>query len=1061
MDSTDASRLTIHSRPSSWGSATEDCRSPSDSGSPSCYTLSTLSGDPMSAISSGTLPFAMYVGDSDTLSPGNSTSSTLARLAWKPLEVNKDGSEGGTGIQHSKLPPIPKFPSHLLPEGHATQHVQVGTSNLIYSQSIRSEHPNIHDTPSPSSDVEPLPRHCYVPPKSVTSSRQYPIGTAIGFTRLSETLHTDIIPGKTVPPRLPNTLHTDIFPGKTVPPKLEDADSPAAESFYQGSNAQTRGSETSTQPTAIPTTHTHGTVNTTPLTQPTIQNDSPGLRFGFSPRPAPTSRIGSSVASPPQPIHIRSPPQNINEEWHPPPQTPTRALSLSARPSVMPQLPITSNQPQLGHSHSASNQSGLSHSRSDSTSSTTGLISAPGRTRSFSGKQPSPFKLNPGNQIYPGPPGTSKDAPYRVPASKFSDDGDGDNDDGTELAKKQWKVHVTAPLTLSLLFFCGLMSAGLHHIFYAQLHGTAPSEDFQQWYTRAGIAIAVFTVACWIGCVAICYRQRVWSTLFKKSVKISGIDALWGLNQDPSLFLVREAWKKSKVAMGLGLIMWILPLTTIFVPGALTIRPHVHASSQGCLVPTFTPPSADQTLLSPADMDRLLQAEPAKDVPLLSSRSNSIILTTAVKRIATVTAFSGKVPDFPLPAGCGNQGNCSYTSSFTAPGYKCDVVTPEEAKKNGPWGPLGFESYFSESKGMTFYSVLPDNSTQANTVNTTSVGKTAYDLGFGSFWVASRFLGEKFTTADPSLLLDPSKGKKEMYTDEFFRCTDYVVAYDNVRFDYTDGHMDVQLSDTPDRGIRYLSPVDYTQFTGSNGKDLTDSVIFSRVAHDFTLSILAGDMLVRNSIFFSTPQTPGTALLDESRFFGAADGKGILGKFNLPRADLRSKIEELHRNVTLSFLSEPRLTGTYFAAATCQSTTNGLIYKYRSFVLLLTYGIACFLTTVSIVVGIISLSANGFATDFSFSRILCTTRNPILDGITRGESSLGSATERVGRQELRFGEIWIKGGRKEKRGLEVLREEDDYDLERGNSLKYNVKVGHAAFGVPSEVMSLRKGRGYA
>jgi len=996
-------------------------------------------------------------------------------MAWKPLELNKDrnGEASGSGIQHSRLPPVPKFPAHLT-GGAATQQVKVDTMIITYSQSIRSEHPNILDTPSPM-DVEPLPKTCYVPPKPIQTQRQYPIGTAIGSATMNadwatrETLHTDITPGKTVPPRFPDTLHTDIIPGKTVPPKLPE--SPAAESYYNGSNAPTQASGSSTpqtQASAISSPHTQGTVNTTPLTQATKKYNSPGLRFGFSPQPTPSARTGLAMGSPPAPLHIRSPTRSLSGEWHPPPQTPTRSLSLSARPSAMPQLPTSMNQVQSSHSHSSSTQSQApSHTRSNSTSSTTGLISAPGRTRSFSGNRPSPFKLNPGNQVYPGPPGTKSDIPRRASASKFSDDGDGDDNDndGADLAKKGWIVHFAVPLTLCLLFLCGLMSAALHHIFYGQLHGTSPSREFQQWHTRAGIAIPVFTVACWVGCVVICYKQTVWSTLTQKNVKISGIDALWGLVHNPSLFLVREAWRKSRVAMGLGVIMWILPLTTIFVPGALTIRPSTHDSSQGCLVPTFAPPSGDQPLLSPAEMDRLQGSMPTKNLPLTSFRSGSVVLTAAVKRVATTTATSGHIPDYPLPEGCGNQGNCSYTTSFTAPGYKCDFVTAEDARKQGPWGPVGFDHIFAPSSGgMNFYSNKADNRTKSPTsANSTDTLTSEEMFGFGSFWVAVRTLGEEFTNADPSLLLDPTKAKKEMYKDQIFQCSDYVVAYDNVKFSYVDGRMSVQLSNAADQGIRYLTPVDYTQYSKSNGSDLTDAAIFSRVAHSFTLSILLGDMVIAKSELSSTSQILGTELVDQSRFFGSADGTGIADKFALPRADLKSKLEELHRNVTLSFLSEPRLMGTFYTSAACKSTTNGLIYNYSSSALLISYGLACFFTTIAIIVGVIALRANGFATDFSFSRILCTTRNPTLDSTTWGESCLGTVTERVRRQELRFGEIWVKGSRKnrEKRGLGVVKEEDGVDLEEGSHKRYGVNVGHAAFGVPSEVMSLRKGRGYA
>ena len=1004
--------------------------------------MSTLTGSEI-------LTFAL--GDTSTpVSPECSTTSSLAKVAWKPLEVTKNGSQGGQqgNARLLGLPPLPKLPLDI--PGAETQMVRSEIRTVTYALSIMSEHPNIVNTPT-SSDIEPLPNTFYVSPRTMTSPHQFPIGIAIGSSsqalqyqpgetlhtdiipgktappkfsntlhtdiipgktvppKLSDTLHTDIIPGKTVPPKLSGTLHTDIIPGKTVPPRLPDADSPAAESFYQDRTSSTPPAPQN-KGRVMPT---EGTVASTPSAQSTI-------------------KVGSALGSPPLPIQVRSPPRNISEEWHPPPQTPTRSLALFARPSAMPQLPANDS-PQPGYPHTRFAQS--SHSHSDSTSSTAGLVSAPAKTRSFSGNKPSPFKLNPGNQVFPAPPGTSTGLPFREQTSKFSDDGDGNGNNGKGSVKRQWTIHFNIPLILGILFFCGSLSAVLHHIFYSHIHGTAPPHELQQWYTRAGVAISVFTVACWIGCVSICYKQRVWLTLGQKSIKITGIDALWGLTQDPSFFLVGEAWRKSKVAMGLGIIMWILPLSIIFVPGSLTIQPDVHGINQTCLVPTFTP-STDQPL-----------SLPAKDLPLLTTQSVKASLSMAVKRIATVTAFSGNIPDYPLPDGCGGQVNCSYLISFNAPGYKCDVVTPEEAKKDGPWGQFGFEQLFQISNNSTLiYWAKADNRTMVDTSQTTA---DTYH-GFGGFWVAFRSLADGLTTADPSLL-NPSKAN-EVFKEEIFHCVDYIVSYKDVRFVFVDGHMDVQLSDSEDRGIQYVAPVDYTQFSKNNSKDFTDGATLNRAVHEFTLSILEGKMNLLTTQVFSTTQVPGTYLVDEDQNVNA-------GNYVFPRADLRSKMEELHRNITFSFLSQPRLKGTFYTSSTCETTTSRLIYVYRLPALLATYGAACFLTTIALIVGITSLKSNGFATDFSFSRILCTTRNPVLDEITRGESCLGTASDRVGRQELRFGEILVRGGKKSKEKQSGGVKEED-DLEFGNNKRLCAKEGHAAFGIPSEVMCLRKGRCY-
>ncbi|KAF8472694.1 hypothetical protein BDZ91DRAFT_760177 [Kalaharituber pfeilii] len=908
-------------------------------------------------------------------------------------------------------------PINVTGEGATTQVVRVEKTTVTYSHSIRSEHPDVLDTPY--SEVPPLPSTAYVPevPPQAPARQNKPINGQIGAALSSE-----------LPRKMDSeTLHTDVIPGKTVPPVLLP-ESPAAESYYHASSSHT--------PSTIPQATT-----------------SSGLRFDFSPPQQFASSVASpkpasSAASPPPPIQIK--PLGPAGEWRPPPQTPTRSLSLSNRPSAISQ--ITSYRPST-HSHTSSGQS---HRHSDSNSSTTGLISGPSRTRSFSGNKPSPFKLNPNNQTFPGPPVTPEssntssrksDVPQRMPTSKFSDDGDDHDDDGSELAKKQWSVHFTTPLTICMLFFCGLVSAALHHIFYSQLHDTSPSQEFQEWHFRAGVAISVFTIACWVGCTAVCYKQHVWTILGQKNVKISGIDALWGLIQDPSLFFVKEAWRKSKVAMGLGIILWTLPLTTIFVPGALTVLPQVSESKQPCMVPTFDQGSdaSQRAVMSPEEMDRILKTKPAKDLILVIGSPRDSILTVPVKKMSTTTAFSGKIINYPFPEGCGNQGNCSYTISFTAPGWKCDVMSQDEAKRNGPWS-AGELSDLTSTKGSTvaFYSTRIDNKlAQKNDSNTRA----------GVFWVAFRALKDEFTTADPSLLIDPTKATENMFESSIFRCVDHIAKYNNVKFEWVAGQMGVRLPNTEDQGIQYIAPVDYSQFSRDGQIDVNAPAIFNRVAHDFTFSILTGKLEIRNRTeLFRSSQIEGTDLMDMTRLYGKVkdNDSGVNERYYLPKPNLKFLFEELHRNVTFSFLSDPRVANTFYTSTMCLSNSSSLIYHYKPLALLLAYGIACFFTSLAIIVGIISLRANGFATDFSFSRILCTTRNTTLDTICKGESCTGTVTDRVERQELRFGEVWVKKSKtKEKRGLEMLREEDDIDLEAGNSRQFT-KAGHAAFGMPSE-----------
>ncbi|KAI5809818.1 hypothetical protein DFH27DRAFT_536432 [Peziza echinospora] len=798
---------------------------------------------------------------------------------------------------------------------------------------------------------------------------------------------------------------------------------------------------------------------------------------GYEIAPAPAASVPKTTSKPvPAPIVLKSPPVG---EWHAPPQTPIRSLSLAHRPvdpATLPTLPARAPpsaawSPQSQASPPTQNsQSPPSHVRSDSSSSTTRLM---GRTRSFSGgNKPSPFKLNPGNQQYPAPPSSVANSNFslRPPTSKFSDDGDDSKKQKKASKNNQWTVHFTTPLTLSIFFLCGLISAALHHIYYSQLNDTYPG-SMQRWHTSAGIAISMFTIACWAACVAICYRQSVWSTLMKTDVKISGIDALWGLIQDPSLFLVGEAWRKSRISMMLGLFIWILPVTIFLVPGSLTVFPQLQEHNAACVVPSFNPPTEEQAkLLSQAPLAEIMALKPKKTLNMMVNSTKTVVLSNESKRLLTVSSFSGDIVDYAIPEACQAEGECSYNLSFTAPGYKCDAKTKEEASKGGPWG-VDFDGLFSlTGEKVYFYSGKASTAVQSGGLNDTRTG-------FGSFWSFVRTIKPEALKANPTLLSNPGKVSASESETQFFRCVDYLVQYDNVKFEYKKSKMHVVFPNTQSRGMTFRTPVDYTQVNRDPRSTDGSSILFNRVAHEYTMSMLLRDTFITNANA-TTPtlvrqgQTEALRVMDENTLFGqdVSGPNGIQERFTLPSINMRTLVEDVHRNNTFSLLAEARFKESYYIPTTCVYKTQGVIYKYHAFSLMVAYGVACFLTTIGLIVGIICFWKNGFVADFTFSRVLCTTRNPTLDELCRGDSCMGTASENVGHRRLRFGEVWIKGKKqhwtepilsKIKGGLGIVQEESNDDVEEGHTKEKTLRIGHAAFGVHSEVVALKKGKAYA
>ncbi|ROV96276.1 hypothetical protein VMCG_07704 [Cytospora schulzeri] len=147
--------------------------------------------------------------------------------------------------------------------------------------------------------------------------------------------------------------------------------------------------------------------------------------------------------------------------------------------------------------------------------------------------------------------------------------------------------------------------------------------------------------------------------------------------------------------------------------------------------------------------------------------------------------------------------------------------------------------------------------------------------------------------------------------------------------------------------------------------------------------------------------------------------------------DVPAAIEDLSHNVTLSLLSSEFLANETFANVTTRRPATFYTYNWHN--LVLAYAIAVFATLVCAAVGVQALLANGYSANASFSTILLTTRNEDLDYVARGHCLGESPMDKsLGRTMLRYGIL-------------------------NSQAADGSKVPHAAFGLSSDVRTLRKG----
>jgi hypothetical protein len=123
-----------------------------------------------------------------------------------------------------------------------------------------------------------------------------------------------------------------------------------------------------------------------------------------------------------------------------------------------------------------------------------------------------------------------------------------------------------------LFFAVGVLAAVSQHIFYDYLNGKQ-SENVpirQSWAIQVGNGLAFLFKTSLVAAVGVAYCQRFWFSVRQKAISIRTIDAIFGILQNPTHFVNKELVLKLKLLSLLAAICWLLPISAIFSPGALT-----------------------------------------------------------------------------------------------------------------------------------------------------------------------------------------------------------------------------------------------------------------------------------------------------------------------------------------------------------------------------------------------------------------------------------------------------------------------------------------------------------
>jgi len=125
---------------------------------------------------------------------------------------------------------------------------------------------------------------------------------------------------------------------------------------------------------------------------------------------------------------------------------------------------------------------------------------------------------------------------------------------------------------MPVLLLLGFLAAMAQHLFYSYIDGLSPEEFIveQRWVIRIGTALAYLFKSSLVATMAHVFFHRSWYSFRRQAMSVRGLDAVFGVFENPFWFLTLEMLVKTKVVTLLALMAWLLPLTAIFSPASLT-----------------------------------------------------------------------------------------------------------------------------------------------------------------------------------------------------------------------------------------------------------------------------------------------------------------------------------------------------------------------------------------------------------------------------------------------------------------------------------------------------------
>lgn len=496
------------------------------------------------------------------------------------------------------------------------------------------------------------------------------------------------------------------------------------------------------------------------------------------------------------------------------------------------------------------------------------------------------------------------------------------------------------PALTSLLLGC--IFALVHHAYLGSLHDRPVTN--QAWTSRYSLGIAFVTRACLSTAIGVAFTQILWNVMgrSKRGLSLGSIDSLFGVSESPRLFLSWELWTLALPLMPIALAMWLMPLVSLVTPSALTVGSLQNSTTKmNCFVPSINWTGDAGLPLSDYDYEGFYVGPSA-----------------SIEQLVQLTSQSGAQQGWSSPCGL----NCTYNVTFDAPAWSCHRSQRVE-DLDAPWNHPGGESIWFPGYGDgSNYTVRE----MEDTLEFLVLYEGAYNNKTSDFWVGA-------TDSVSPMSAPPSLSVKDFLNLHLYQCH-FANARYHLRVSYAD---DKQINEILD--LHLFEKLEMTNDSPGFEESSNPFIDDVKSLYNPFMSLIEGS-ITRDPRSIIVSGTELASIPKLCRKYNGSMGIEPEDPF-IPVLDLGPVLEEVSHNISISLMSNQKLSNIVLVNTPCRVYHDETVWKYKKWLLFLPYASALAATVLSFIAAADAIRTAGVVRDKSFSTILRSTRTHELDNL--------------------------------------------------------------------------------